>query len=310
MQYFSVVIPLYNKSKYIKRCLESVASQTYPYYEIIVVNDGSTDDSELKVRALNMPSVKLITQTNQGVSVARNTGVANSKYDYVAFLDADDIWSKDFLLELNNLINKYPKAGIYGLNHFLSYANGKIVFEDYSWLFHGEKDGILPDYFKVFAQLGKSPFSNSGCCYPKHVFNEVGGYCPKIKVTEDSDLWCRIALRYEIAFYINPVATYYLETPNNTRTIIEFEDYKVSRTLQELVISKDISIKHLKSVKKLISFQQISLVKRAILTGNRKFALKKLIDKRILKYYPFQVFILVVAALLPYTVFKAIHKFK
>lgn len=301
MVFFSVIIPLYNKKDYIKRCLESVLNQSYENLEIIIINDGSTDKGEFVAEKFKSDNVTIVSQLNQGVSVARNTGVSLSRHDHVVFLDADDTWDKDFLLELTKLITKFPDAGIYGINHRYHYANGRVLSEEYNSLFNGNSSGIFVDYFKTFAELGKSPFSNSGCCYPKSVFEKVGGYKPSVKTTEDSDLWCRIALTFDVAFEVKSLATYYLETPNNTRNIIEFKDFQVSTTLQELIKSNNIPEKYILSVKRLIAFQQVSLVKRALLTGNRIFALKKIFDKRLLINYPITTVKLFFIILLPYS---------
>lgn len=301
MFFFSVIIPLYNKKDYIKRCLESILNQSYGNFEIIIINDGSTDGGEVVAEEFKRDNVTLVSQINQGVSVARNQGVSLAKYDYVVFIDGDDTWDKDFLLELTKLITKFPHAGIYGINHSYHYESGKILFEKYDSLFDGESSGVFDDYFKTFADLGKSPFSNSGCCYPKDVFEKIGGYKPGVKTTEDSDLWCRIALFFDVAFETKSLVNYYLETPNNTRNIIEYKDFQVSTTLQKSIISNNIPEKYIPSVKQLIAFQQVSLVKRALLTGNRSFALKKIIDKRLIINYPITTIKLFFITLLPHS---------
>mgnify|MGYP000079277661 CR=1 FL=1 len=81
----SVVIPLYNKEKYVKRAINSVLNQTYQEFEIIVINDGSSDNSEAKVKEINDNRIKLITQENAGVSAARNRGIKEAKYELIAF---------------------------------------------------------------------------------------------------------------------------------------------------------------------------------------------------------------------------------
>lgn len=300
MIFFSIIIPLYNKKEYIKRCLESVLNQSYNKFEIIIVNDGSTDGGDAVAQEFINENIVFHTQANQGVSVARNKGVSLAKYNHVVFIDADDTWDKNFLLELEKLIKEFPNAGIYGINHRYHYANGKVIHKEYNSLFNGNSTGVFNDYFRIFAEYGKSPFSNSGCCYPKNVFENIGGYKKGVKTTEDSDLWCRIALFNDIAFYIHPLVTYYLETPNNTRSIIEFKDFQVSRTLQERLNEKRIPKQYITSVKKLIAFQQVSLIKRALLTGNRNFALKKILDNRVLTNSPITALKLMVLVLVPH----------
>lgn len=93
---FSIIIPLYNKEKFIKRALDSILNQSFQEFEIIVVNDGSKDNSEEKVKEVSDPRIKIINQVNAGVSAARNRGAEEAQYKYLAFLDADDIWDKYF----------------------------------------------------------------------------------------------------------------------------------------------------------------------------------------------------------------------
>ncbi len=305
--FFSIIIPLYNKSEFIIRAIESVLKQTYTHFEIVVVDDGSKDDGATKVENLNNQLVQLIKQENQGVSKARNVGVENSNYEYVVFLDADDTWEISFLEKLKDLILLFPEAGIYGINNNFHYENNRVSYINFDWIFHGKQDGIINDYFEVFSKLGKSPFSNSSCCFPKYIFLAVGGYKIGVKTTEDSDLWCRIALNHKVAFHTKPLANYYLEIPNNTRTILDYDDFQVSITLQELLKQNEVPIKFVKSVKKLIAFQQLSLVKRAILTGNTLFALKKIFDNKLIFQYPFMSLFLFFLALVPFKIFNSLR---
>ncbi|MDD4968796.1 MAG: glycosyltransferase family 2 protein [Paludibacter sp.] len=301
--FFSIIIPLYNKGEYIDRAIQSVLNQTYQNFELIVVNDGSTDNSNQKTNCYTDDRITLIDQKNQGVSVARNNGINKAIYKNIAVLDADDCWEATFLMELNNLINLFPDAGLYGINNYYHYENGEVSFQNYDWLFNGNKNGIIDDFFLIFSKLGKSPFPNSGTCFPIEIFRELGGYKAGVKITEDSDFWCRIALNHKVAFHINPLVNYYLETPNNTRSFIEYKDFQVSTTLQNLLKRGEVPAIYIKSVKKLIAFQQLSLVKRAILTGNNKFALRKLFDFRIISNYPFVSILHLGLGLIPHTVF-------
>lgn len=112
---FSVVIPLYNKAPIIESTLQSVLGQTFTDYEVIIVDDGSTDNGVEVIRKFtNDPRIMIFKQINQGVSVARNRGIKESKFDYIAFLDGDDEWKPDFLLKINEAILKFPNASMYG----------------------------------------------------------------------------------------------------------------------------------------------------------------------------------------------------
>ena len=110
---YSVVIPVYNKAPYIARTLTSVLAQNFDDYEIIVVDDGSTDDSMQKLRQVQSPKIRIIRQENQGVAVARNTGILAAQGEYIAFLDADDAWLPEYLQTIDHLVENYPQSDIF-----------------------------------------------------------------------------------------------------------------------------------------------------------------------------------------------------
>ena len=109
----SVVIPLYNKARYVVRAVNSVLSQSYNDFELIIVNDGSTDGGERLISDIKDPRLHLVNQSNAGVSAARNRGINEAAADHIAFLDADDEWKKGFLESMLNLHSKHPNAGLF-----------------------------------------------------------------------------------------------------------------------------------------------------------------------------------------------------
>lgn len=200
---FSVVIPLYNKAPYVKKALESVFDQTFRDFELVVVDDGSTDDSfSVASTVLEGSGIdyQLIHQENAGVSTARNNGVAASHGDYICFLDADDWWAPNFLEQMDWLIKEYPDAGIYGTNYYI--------------VKHGEKRiGALVDstgYINYFRSYRRThmPLTSISVGIPRPVFNEESGFNPTLKLGEDFDLWVRIALKHKVAFLNEPLACY------------------------------------------------------------------------------------------------------
>jgi glycosyltransferase involved in cell wall biosynthesis len=295
---FSVIIPLFNKSQFIERTICSVINQTYKNYEIIVVDDGSTDGGDKIVNSIGNKKIKYIYQENAGVSSARNNGAKLAKNEFIVFLDADDTWESEFLLELAVLIKKYPFAKLFGLNQKFKYLNGFEFYLDYSYKFSGADYGIIENYFETFIENGRSPFSNSSCCFEKKAFLFEGGYKEGVKLTEDSDLWCRFALKYQIAFCNKLLSTYFIETPNNTRTLMQKNSYCVTNTLERALINNLVPERKINSVKKLIGFFELSLTKRAILLNHKFFALKKIFNLKIISHYPFQfIFILLILAI-------------
>lgn len=211
---FSVIIPLYNKAPYVKKALESVCRQTYSDYELIVINDGSTDDScmiaEKYLQGIDGINYRLITQENAGVSAARNNGVAASKGEYVAFLDADDWWEPTFLEKMAQHIEDYPEAGLYASN-YMYYKPGKT---------HVAVSNIEIGYFnypKSYYEGGAMPIWTGATMIPRRVMDEMGGFPLGIKLGEDFLLWAKIAMQYKVAFINEPLAWYNNDVPVNLR---------------------------------------------------------------------------------------------
>ncbi len=296
---FSVVIPLYNKAEYIKRCIDSILYQTYTKFEIIIIDDGSNDKGTEIVNLISDPRVRLYCQENAGVSAARNKGVHFAKYGLVAFIDADDIWCKGFLKQVNFLVNKYPEAAIYATNNYFDFGNGRKQYENYNELFNGDKHGIIEDYFKLFAEKGKSPFSNSNYAIKKDIFTAIGGYKKGVRLTEDSDLWCRVAIKYPIAYSIEPLAVYDMNTTGNTHMMYYPDEYEVTKTLIQALRSNTIKKKHIKSVKKLIAFQKLNWVKRSILTNTSGNTIRQLFNPSLAFFYPKDFLMCIIALVVP-----------
>lgn len=206
---FSVIIPLYNKAPYVKKALETVCAQTYRDYEIIIINDGSTDNSaiiaEEYLNSVEGISYKLLSQKNAGVSAARNNGVAQASGDYIAFLDADDWWEPIYLDRVTQLIEDYPDAGLYACN-YVYYKPGKT---------HVALDiptGYI-NYPKAYYESGAMPVTSVTAIMPRAIFDEMGGFPVGIRLGEDFLLWAKTALHYSVAFLNEPLAWYNNDVP-------------------------------------------------------------------------------------------------
>ena len=187
--HFVVIIPLYNKSAYIAKAIESVLNQSFGDFELIIINDGSTDDGSEKVKQFSDTRIRLINQPNAGVSAARNYGVDKAKYEYIAFLDADDWWHPNFLEEMKRLIEKYRDAALYGSNFFIV-KNG-INYSSTVGLDKTFKEGYI-DYCEVYASTFCVPINCSFVVVSKKVFLEEHGFKTQLAFGEDFDLWIRI----------------------------------------------------------------------------------------------------------------------
>ncbi|MFB0980730.1 MAG: glycosyltransferase [Alteromonadaceae bacterium] len=210
---FTVIIPLFNKAEHILRTLNSVAWQKYPAAEIIIIDDGSTDDGVLIVKSANMKNVRLIHQANQGVSAARNNGVALASHEYIAFLDADDQWLPLFLDEVARLIIKFPQAKFFGTRYQIvesenNYLDAKIKLKNIN-----PEGVILADYFDI-ASKGDLPFTMSSMVIQQSLFNSIGGFPLDEPIGEDQDLFCRVALNTNIAYSPNIHSLYHKDAQN------------------------------------------------------------------------------------------------
>jgi len=202
---FSVVITIYNKAHMIERTLNSVLMQTFTEYEVIIVDDGSTDNAiELIKKNENYSSFQVIKQTNQGVSVARNSGIAHSKFNYVALLDGDDEWTPNFLETISKAIIELPGAGMYGTS---------------SWhknILTGEMNDGTPNkykgkikYFDFFENPVLMPHT-SAMVLDKLIFNDIfqngEGFPAGMRVCEDWACFYRIAFSSSVVYIGYPLA--------------------------------------------------------------------------------------------------------
>lgn len=217
---FSVIIPLYNKALYVVKAIQSVLSQTIIDYELIVVDDGSSDDSvEMATQAIKgYDNCRLIRQENAGVSMARNNGVAASNGDNLCFLDADDWWEPTFLEEMSKLMADFPDAGIYGTNYTIVDETKHKTRVSPVGVDEGFERGYI-NYCQVYAKTLAMPLWTGAVCIPRRVFVAMKGFPKGIKLGEDFLLWIHIALQYKVAFLNKPLAYYNQDVSPNSRGI-------------------------------------------------------------------------------------------
>ena len=165
-----MVIPLYNKKKVIQKTLLSVCSQTYDNFDIIVVDDGSTDGSAKHLSSKEFDNLKVIYQANLGQSAARNTGIRSSSADYIAFLDADDLWKPDHLQNLANLVREFPSAGIYASSYISKFPKGFSTITSFPI-----SDSRMVTSCEYFEAASNAPVVwVSATMVSKKIFEEVG----------------------------------------------------------------------------------------------------------------------------------------
>ncbi len=225
---FSIIIPLYNKAPHIEKAIKSIVDQTFNTYEIIIVNDGSTDNSlnilnsfcdKLKnVEADTLEKIKIIDQKNQGVSTARNNGVKIAKYNYVAFLDADDWWESTFLADMKGVIEEFPEAGIWSSSYYVVKNNSRRLAR--IGVDSNFDKGII-NYLQVYAKTLEMPVWTGAAIIKKSIFDQETGFKSILALGEDFDLWIRVALKYPIAFINKPLSNYNFDVEKSSKAVVE-----------------------------------------------------------------------------------------
>lgn len=205
----SVVIPLYNKEKSIAATLQTVLNQTFTDYEIVIVNDGSTDNSVAEVEKVQDARIRLIHQQNGGVSAARNRGIKEAKGDLIAFLDADDEWKPEYLATQYHLSQKYSECSVFTCNYEFRNVKGEIRPTVIRKLPFCGDDGILSNYFEV-ACYSNPPICSISIMVNKLAIQTIGGFPVGIKSGEDLLTWARLASQYKIAYSTKSEAIYNL----------------------------------------------------------------------------------------------------
>jgi hypothetical protein len=218
----SIVIPLYNKAPYVRRALDSISAQTFKDFEVIVVDDGSTDDGAEIVLSYPDARVRLITQPNAGPGPARNRGLAQAQGEFIAFLDADDEWLPDYLSEGLRLLEGYGPEVAAISSGYIEYPAG--VSREEMWRARGIRDGVqrlnpqTPPALAVHMLAYMSPWSTMARA---QVIRKWGGFYSREKClyAEDAFLWLKVLLNEAVAFNLKPLVRFHVEASGLSRNL-------------------------------------------------------------------------------------------
>lgn len=208
---FSIVIPLYNKAAYIQRCLNSVVNQTYGHYEVIVVDDGSTDESASIVLDNYRGKIKFVSQINQGVSAARNKGISLAQYSFIAFLDADDCWHEKYLETIATIVEREEPQNVKIIGCHYTRSSSELSPVDFTLDYYK-----ISDYFKIAIQ--NTLFTSSSSVINASFFKSNLGFNKTLKSGEDIDVWLRTVVSGGNSYYITNTLVYYSDEDINQAT--------------------------------------------------------------------------------------------
>jgi glycosyltransferase involved in cell wall biosynthesis len=197
MQKISVIIPVYNRPVFVQEAIQSVLDQTYSNVEIIVVNDGSTDNTPFVLQSFG-DQIRLIHQENKGVSAARNTGIKHSNSKWIAFLDSDDIWLPDKLRLQMKFFEDHPDARICQTEEIWIKNNKRL----YPKKKHKKRSGMIFEHCLPLCIV-----SPSAVMIHREMFDFVGMFDESLPACEDYDLWLRISCQYPIYLLDQPLIT-------------------------------------------------------------------------------------------------------
>ena len=203
----SIVMPLYNKAAQVLDTLASVVAQTMGNWELVVVDDGSTDGGPALVRALGDARIRVVNQANAGVSAARNRGIELALADLVTFLDADDLWLPEFLSTVLTLQADFPEARWFATGYEIRPAQGAAFASRLRGPAKHFSRGILPDYFSV-AIASDPPVWTSATAVRRDAIQAIGGFPVGIGSGEDLLTWARLAVRFPVAYEARALAVF------------------------------------------------------------------------------------------------------
>lgn len=196
MPIFSIVIPTYNRKTFLKKAADSILGQSFPDWELIIIDDGSTDGTSGLITGYNDNRIKYIYQPNKGVSSARNQGIEKAYGEYICFLDSDDYWNKDKLKIHKQYIDQYPRYKIFHTQE-IWYRHGVLLRQKEK---HQKPSGRIFPHCLPICCVGIST-----AVIHREVFTEIGMFDESLPACEDYDFWLRVSLRYPVFLIDKPL---------------------------------------------------------------------------------------------------------
>lgn len=268
MTQFSVVIPLYNKKNHIARAIDSVLNQSVGDYELIIVNDGSTDGGEGVVEQYSDERIKLINKANGGESSARNAGIRAASSACVAFLDADDAWESDFLEAIQSLMREYPECGGYATRIRDTCRSEPLTQSDVpqeTWNTYR-----IQDYFQCLSD-GNYLITSSSICVKKEVLEQAGYFDEGLMIGPDVDMWIKVFLRAGWCITDKVCALYFTNAENRSTVRPDFSQREIEflNAVRRRYVNKIRNLPSKQKFKSWLSERIYHVIVRLFMRGDR-----------------------------------------
>lgn len=273
----SVVIPTYNYANYVRDAVESVLNQSYKEFEIIVVDDGSTDDTKKVLEPLKK-RIRYIYQENKGLPSAYNTGIKSSRGDYVAFLDSDDLWLPKKLELQKKFFDENPSVGMVICNGYLFNETGIISTFFPVGMMNPLPDDLHGDLFLRNVIPGNTPLIRKQC------FDRIGLHDESLTSAEDLDLWIRLTRYFTVGYVPQPLVKYRKHGNSMSMNLERMCENKIKVLRKNIALFPDILAKK-PEIKKRISDIYFELALSKIKKLKLASSLKQMMNS--IRYRPF-----------------------
>lgn len=277
MAFFSVIIPLYNKEAYIQQTIDSILNQSFTDFELIIVDDASTDDSLVLAKKYTSEKIIFIKHAkNKGLAATRNTGIKQASSSYITFLDADDYWKPNFLKTIHELIISYSEARIFATNYDEDWKGKILVPNNGTNNLPRDFSGYI-DFFKL--NIGQGIYCHGSVCFHRELFEKIGLYNEQIEFSEDIDFNIRANFHFKLAYSTKREMVYAMKISHQiTRNSIlnkSIPDYSLYANWE----------RHSIYLKKYLDFERYVITKKLKKSkDNRWIYVKKQIDLKNLNW--------------------------
>lgn len=260
---FSIILPVFNRATFLKRACDSIFKQTLYDFELIIVNDGSTDDTEkmvLEIERAHLDKIRTIHLIqNSGVSFARNRGIEAAQGEWIAFLDSDDEWLPRKLEEQLNYSRQFPSI--------------RLIHGDEIWIHNGCRKNQKKRHLKTggdifFRSLELCLISPSTVVFKKELWNEIGGFDETFPVCEDYDYWLKVSAKYPVGFIDKPLIVKYGGHGDQLSKRYKAMDYWRVLALYRLLSSNNLNSEQSKNVIDMIKLKSSILINGYIKHNN------------------------------------------